>query len=97
MRIWSGESATTPPVLTLPASTEVIEAARLLRLSPHGALPVLDAHGRCLGMLTIRAAAEALTRLDSTTDTAPVAAGDLAQANSSPLASCTGSQGCCHD
>ncbi|WP_405889402.1 CBS domain-containing protein [Streptomyces sp. NBC_00133] len=65
-------------MLTLPASTEVIEAARLLRLSPHGALPVLDAHGRCLGMLTARAAADALAHLDSSTDTAPLTAGDLA-------------------
>ncbi|WP_405810390.1 chloride channel protein [Streptomyces sp. NBC_00210] len=74
----AGVSARTPPVLTLPASTEVIEAARLLRLSPHGALPVLDAHGRCLGMLTARAAADALAHLDSSTDTAPLTAGDLA-------------------
>ena len=84
-------------MLTLPASTEVIEVARLLRLSPHGALPVPDAHGRCLGMLTTRAAANALAHLDSSTDAAPLTAGDLApDATPRPPARCTGSQRCCH-
>ncbi|WP_019634921.1 chloride channel protein [Actinomadura atramentaria] len=45
----------------LPASALVDDAARALALSEHGALPVLDADGAYQGIVTARAAAEALT------------------------------------
>ncbi|TDD92998.1 chloride channel protein [Actinomadura darangshiensis] len=58
-------------------------ASRLLILSEHGALPVLDDHGAYQGVITARAAAEALADTESPTgaDAAhhPRTAGTLAQ------------------
>jgi chloride channel protein, CIC family len=62
----------------LPATTPLPEAARLLSMSPHGVLPVLDADGRYLGTLTARAAAEALAEDPGSADP-PTTAGDLAE------------------
>ncbi|GAB2744852.1 chloride channel protein [Streptomyces bullii] len=45
----------------LPASTGLTDAADLLSLSGYGALPVADASGHYVGVVTARAVAEALT------------------------------------
>ncbi|MER0479973.1 chloride channel protein [Streptomyces sp. Edi2] len=63
----------------LPAATELSEAGDLVRLSDHGALPVVDAEGRYLGTLTARAVAEALAERPDVDTTPPAVAGDLAE------------------
>ncbi|WP_019065110.1 chloride channel protein [Streptomyces prunicolor] len=60
----------------LPASIELGDAADLLSFSGHGALPVQDASGRYLGMVTARAVAEALAEQP---DGAPTRVGELAE------------------
>lgn len=50
-----------------------------MRLSDHGALPVVDAEGRYLGTLTARAVAEALAERPDVDTTPPAVAGDLAE------------------
>ncbi|MFR9796531.1 chloride channel protein [Streptomyces sp. MS06] len=45
----------------LPASTPLAHAADLLSLSPHGALPVVDASERYIGVVTAQAVAEVLS------------------------------------
>ncbi len=56
------------------ATTPLTEAADVLSLSGHGALPVLDTAGRYAGVVTTRAVAEALSEQP---DGAPTTAGDL--------------------
>ncbi|MGP8298299.1 chloride channel protein [Streptomyces inhibens] len=63
----------------LPAATSLPDAADLLRLSDHGALPVVDAEGRYAGTLTARAVAEALTERPDGDIEPPAVAGDLAE------------------
>ncbi|MEV0006918.1 chloride channel protein [Streptomyces sp. NPDC047973] len=60
----------------LRATVRLGDAAALLSLSGHGALPVVDADGAYLGVVTARAAAEALAEQP---DAAPTAAGDLVE------------------
>ncbi|MCZ4604367.1 chloride channel protein [Streptomyces sp. Lzd4kr] len=60
----------------LPASTELADAADLLSLSGYGALPVVDATGHYVGVVTARAIAEALAEQP---DAAPAVAGQLAE------------------
>ncbi|MCX5052011.1 chloride channel protein [Streptomyces sp. NBC_00201] len=60
----------------LPAALELGDAADLLSLSSHGALPVRDASGRYLGMVSAQAVAEALTEQP---DGAPTRVGELAE------------------
>ncbi|MEV8542171.1 chloride channel protein [Streptomyces sp. NPDC051572] len=60
----------------LPASIELGDAADLLSFSGHGALPVRDASGRYLGMVTAQAVAEALAEQP---DGAPTQVGELAE------------------
>ncbi|MBO8193628.1 chloride channel protein [Streptomyces oryzae] len=60
----------------LAASTTLTEAADILGLSGHGALPVLDAQGRYAGVVTNRDVAEALAEQP---EGAPATAGDLAR------------------
>ncbi|MFG2286616.1 chloride channel protein [Streptomyces sp. NPDC048595] len=63
----------------LAAATTLPEAGDLLRLSDHGALPVVDAEGRYLGTLTARAVAEALAERPDGDIEPPALAGDLAE------------------
>ncbi|MES9538598.1 chloride channel protein [Actinomadura sp. NPDC000600] len=64
----------------LPATLALADASRLLALSEHGALPVLDGQGAYQGVVTARAVAEALADTESRTDTGrSPAAGGLAQ------------------
>lgn len=49
-----------PAPRPVPADTGLEAAARLVGASPHGALPVCDEDGRCLGTLTVRSLASAL-------------------------------------
>ncbi|MEV6308220.1 chloride channel protein [Streptomyces sp. NPDC051840] len=60
----------------LRATVRLGDAAALLSLSGHGALPVVDADGAYLGVVTARAAAEAMAEQP---DAAPTAAGDLVE------------------
>lgn len=60
----------------LPATIELGDAADLLSFSGHGALPVQDASGRYLGMVTAQAVAEALAEQP---DGAPTQVGELAE------------------
>ncbi|MER5215701.1 chloride channel protein [Streptomyces sp. NPDC002838] len=60
----------------LPASTTLADAAELLSLSGHGALPVLDDGGHYLGVITAQAVAEALAEQP---EDAPTLAGQLAE------------------
>ncbi|MFE7899450.1 chloride channel protein [Streptomyces sp. NPDC057424] len=59
----------------LPSSTALSDAAGLLGLSGHGALPVVDAAGNHVGVITARAIAEALAEQP---DAAPTTVGELA-------------------
>ncbi|XUL94008.1 chloride channel protein [Streptomyces galilaeus] len=61
---------------SLPASIGLGDAADLLSFSGHGALPVRDASGRYLGMVTAQAVAEALAEQP---DEAPARVGELAE------------------
>ncbi|MFI0217578.1 CBS domain-containing protein [Streptomyces lydicus] len=63
----------------LPCAAELPEAADRLRLSDHGALPVVDTEGRYLGTLTARATAEALAERTDGDVEPPTTAGDLAE------------------
>ncbi|MFF8902340.1 chloride channel protein [Streptomyces lydicus] len=63
----------------LPSAAELPEAADRLRLSDHGALPVVDTEGRYLGTLTARATAEALAERTDGDVEPPTTAGDLAE------------------
>ncbi|MBV2353353.1 chloride channel protein [Streptomyces sp. J2-1] len=63
-----------PPAL--PAATPLTEAAALLSLSGHGALPVVDGGGEYVGVVTARAVAEALS---DQPDTVPSSVGRLAE------------------
>lgn len=65
----------------LPGALSLADAARLLALSTHGALPVLDDQGAYQGVITARAAAEASADIEAQPDAAhqPPAAGALAQ------------------
>ncbi len=63
-----------PPLLSV--NTELGTAADLLTRSDHGALPVVDDHGHCVGTLTARAVAEALA---ASPDARPTRVSDLAQ------------------
>ncbi|MFE1776655.1 chloride channel protein [Streptomyces sp. NPDC059008] len=63
----------------LAAATPLLEAGDLLRLSDHGALPVVDAEGRYLGTITARAVAEALSERPDGDIEPPALAGDLAE------------------
>ncbi|WP_141585040.1 chloride channel protein [Actinomadura sp. WMMA1423] len=65
----------------LPGAVSLEDASRRLALSEHGALPVLDEQGAYQGVVTARAAAEALADIESQTDAAhdPPTAGALAQ------------------
>ncbi|MGQ4475750.1 chloride channel protein [Streptomyces sp. SAS_276] len=65
-----------PLPAALPATIELGDAADLLGFSGHGALPVRDASGRYLGMVTAQAVAEALAEQP---DGAPTQVGDLAE------------------
>jgi chloride channel protein, CIC family len=58
---------------------EVEEASMLLALSGHGVLPVADSRGAYRGVVTARAAAEALTSARAGHQEAPVRVGDLAE------------------
>ncbi|MGW5658580.1 chloride channel protein [Streptomyces sp. NPDC003758] len=60
----------------LPASTTLADAADLLRLSGHGALPVIDGSGAYVGVVTAQAVAEALAEQP---DAAPSLVGQLAE------------------
>lgn len=60
----------------LPASTDLTDAADLLSLSGHGALPVIDDTGDYLGIVTAQAVAEALAEQP---DAAPTRVGQLAE------------------
>ncbi|GAA4240298.1 chloride channel protein [Actinomadura meridiana] len=52
----------------LPGGLPLEDASRLLALSAHGALPVLDGQGAYQGVITARAAAEAMADAESRTD-----------------------------
>ncbi|MFB7632867.1 chloride channel protein [Streptomyces sp. NPDC056149] len=60
----------------LPVDTELRAASEELTRSHHGVLPVVDAHGHCLGTLTARAVAKALA---DDPDGQPLRVGDLVQ------------------
>ncbi|MEU8585866.1 chloride channel protein [Streptomyces sp. NPDC048664] len=60
----------------LPATTALADAADLLSLSGHGALPVADATGEYVGVVTAQAVAEALAEQP---DAAPTTVGRLAE------------------
>ncbi|WP_328505045.1 chloride channel protein [Streptomyces sp. NBC_00457] len=60
----------------LPSSTALSDAADLLSLSGHGALPVVDDTGGYIGVVTAQAVAEALAEQ---ADTAPARAGQLTE------------------
>jgi CIC family chloride channel protein len=60
----------------LPSSMALTDAADLLRLSGHGALPVLDDAGKYVGVVTAQAVAEALAEQP---DAAPARIGELAE------------------
>ncbi|MFF9391641.1 chloride channel protein [Streptomyces griseoluteus] len=60
----------------LPAATTLTEAAALLSLSGHGALPVVDATGEYVGVVTAQAVAEALA---DQPDTVPSSVGGLVE------------------
>ncbi|MEU9356734.1 chloride channel protein [Streptomyces sp. NPDC048301] len=60
----------------LRATVRLGDAAALLSLSGHGALPVVGADGAYLGVVTARAVAEAMAEQP---DAAPTAAGDLVE------------------
>ncbi|MEU2864613.1 chloride channel protein [Streptomyces mirabilis] len=60
----------------LPASTMLADAADLLSLSGHGALPVVDTSGHYIGVVTAQSVAEALAEQP---DAAPTLAGQLAE------------------
>jgi CIC family chloride channel protein len=60
----------------LPSSTELPDAADLLSLSGHGALPVVDDAGDYVGIVTAQTVAEALAEQP---ETAPVLIGQLAE------------------
>ncbi|WP_374955443.1 CBS domain-containing protein [Streptomyces sp. Ru72] len=60
----------------LPASTTLADAADLLSLSGHGALPVTDDSGEYVGVVTAQAVAEALAEQP---DAAPTLVGQLAE------------------
>lgn len=61
----------------LSASTTLADSADLLSLSGHGALPVVDADGAYVGVVTAQAVAEALAEQP---DSAPTRVGRLAEA-----------------
>ncbi|MBC9729211.1 chloride channel protein [Streptomyces sp. TRM68367] len=60
----------------LPASTELADAADVLSLSGYGALPVVDASGRYVGVVTAQVIAEALAEQP---DAVPATVGQLAE------------------
>ncbi|MDO0939052.1 chloride channel protein [Streptomyces sp. DG2A-72] len=60
----------------LPSSTALSDAADLLSLSGHGALPVVDDTGNYVGVVTAQAVAEALAEQ---ADTAPARVGQLTE------------------
>ncbi|MDF3301723.1 chloride channel protein [Streptomyces tropicalis] len=60
----------------LPAATTLTDAADLLSLSGHGALPMIDDSGRYIGVVTAQAVAEALAEQP---DAAPATVGRLAE------------------
>jgi CIC family chloride channel protein len=68
----------------LPAATPLPQAARRLSLSGHGSLPIVDASGGYLGVITARAVAEALAEPHDPDGGRPETAGDLVEP-SAPL------------
>jgi CIC family chloride channel protein len=60
----------------LPATTSLADAADLLSLSGHGALPIVDDMGGYIGVVTAQAVAEALAEQP---DAAPATVGQLAE------------------
>ncbi|MFE7173257.1 chloride channel protein [Streptomyces sp. NPDC057616] len=77
------EAVMEPLPAPLPASTTLADAADLLSLSGHGALPVVDDAGHYTGVVTARAVAEALAERP---DDAPTQVGQLAEAPAPVLA-----------
>ncbi|GAA1847506.1 chloride channel protein [Actinomadura bangladeshensis] len=68
-----------PVPAPLSGALSVAAAAQPLVLSEHGALPVLDEQGAYQGVITARAAAEALADAEAGRQTVPPSAGDLAE------------------